>query len=287
MKRINFWLGLLLFGTLIGLAIFFNQKNKQNQKHCKLSLDQIDKIEIVQDNVPKIVMENNAGVWLINGIVPVNREHLQQTFDIITRIEKKQRVNEHILFDIRQELMDSPEIKIWADGKIVKSFFIGPPISDSTGNYYMPSDDMLAYVVYVPGLRENLQKYFVTDFNYWRDRRILSGIINKVQYVSYHVPGRKTLKKTLTREEKQQLSGIEVVKYIDEKGLIDSLRWAQKHASYLFKIEFFNTDKIPQAKLTCYDLNHKYLVLFEDFGGNAVAALLTKNNIDRLKEIKD
>ncbi len=287
MKKLNFWPGLLLFIALIGLAIFFNQKKKKAKHQTELTLKQVDKIELAQDNIHRVVLVNDDGVWLVNGIVPVRRPELDKMFDIIIRIRKKERVNEHILFDIRQELMNSPEVKIWSQGKIVKSFFIGPPVSDSSGNYYMPSDDMLAYVVTVPGFRGNLQNVFVPDLNYWRDSHVLAGILNKVKYVSFHEPGMSQKKDVLDPDLKKDLAAIQTTRYIDEAGLIDSLHWAFKHGKYLFRIEFYDKEKIPQSTLACFKRGNRFLLLFEDFGTNAVVVVLSRHDIDLLKRVKN
>ncbi len=287
MKKQNFWLGLILLLLLIALVVFLNQKIKANDKTCKFSLDEIEKIELVLNNVNKVILVNDDGQWVVNGIVPVKKEPLEQLYSIVSHIERKQRVNEHILFDIRQELMNSPEIKIWSNGKIVKSFYIGPPISDSSGNYYMPSDDMLAYVVYVPGQKANLQDYFKTDPNYWRDYHIFRGIISRVKYITYHEPGQEKKKKVIDSSLRQQLSQISVSRYIDEAGMIDSLRWAAKHSHYLCRIEFFDGEQIPKAKLTCFKINDRFLLLFEDFGANSVAAVISKKDMELLTKLKD
>ncbi len=287
MKHINFWLGVIFFSSMIILAIFFKQSIRYNKKNYRLSLNKIEKIEISQGNLQKVTLTNDNGVWLVNGIIPIKYNHLKQIYNIVLKMKKKQKVNEHILFDVRNELMNSPEVRIWSNGRIVKSFYIGQPISDSSGNYYMPSDDMLAFVVYVPGQRCNLQDYFVTYPNYWRDSHVLQGILKKAKFMIYHEPKHRKKKKHITNSLRQQLFDIQTSKYIDEAGLIDSLHWKEKRADYLCKIEFLNSEEIPKAKFTCFDLGHRFLALLEDFGGNCVAVTLTKKDLQLLRKVNN
>ncbi len=285
MKRTNFWLGLTFFVVLLALAVYINQRHKMSQRKSQLRLDQIEKIEL-SHNGQEVILVKDGTNWLVDGLIPVRLDALEQMYKVIAGMKKRGRVNEHILFDIRKELMNSPEVKIWSNGKIVKSFFIGKPVSDSSANYYMPSDDMLAYVVYVPGIKGDLQHFFVADPNYWRDAYLLKGILPGVEYYSFCTHARNKKIMPFTKRLKKDLSEIKAQSYIDEAGLVDSLQWAKKHNKYLCQIEFFNNEKIPVALITCFRINHDYMALYEDFGGNAVIAVLGKDDVDILRNIK-
>ncbi len=265
------------------IAIFFTP-HKENKKICSKSFSAITRIDIKKDNKVTVKLIRDTLYWTINNLLPVRKQAINDIKYIINHMTITEKVNDNDLFNIRQQLLNNaPEVVLWHNSQIINSFFIGGQPLDSSGNYFIPADDLIVYLVKVNNFNQDLSKYFSPDPDYWREKYFLRHISSKTHYLKLSTPERKNIFISMNKKLKKSLDNILAYKIIDNVGIIDSLNSLYKNRNYSVKIDFLDKDKIPEREFICFGNTH--LALFSDTGDNSLALLLTDKDIEIINSI--
>ncbi len=279
--RILSAIGLLIILLVIVVILI---AHKENEKICPKGFASVTRIDIKKDNKITVKLVRDSEYWTINDLLPVRKQAINALKNIIDNMIIIGKISDNELFDVRQQLLNSaPEVILWNNAQIINSFFIGGEPLDSSGNYFIPSDDLVVYLVKAKNFNYDLSKYFSPDPDYWREKYFLRHISSKTHYLKLSTPEKKNILISMNKKLKRRLDNILAYKIIDNVGIIDSLNSLYKNKVYSVKIDFLDKDKIPEREFICFGNTH--LALFSDTGDNSLALLLTDKDMEIINSI--
>ena len=257
MKRNKFAILTTLVLGSIALWLYFNKGNGTiKTSYSNFSIADpasVSKIILKKRNTTILLERQVAGDWLVNGIYPVNSNALRSLLYTFKNMEIKEPIGKSDEEKVIKELSEQGVLcEIYGNNELTKAYYVGEETSDHSGTPMVMVDleTMLpvakAFVVYIPGVENNVGANYFVDERAWRDHTVFKYNSADIKSVKMEVP--------LYPEAGYELSLKEGWGYqlnmLSTKQLVSNLDTSavRQYLSYFEQLNFesFETDITPE-----------------------------------------
>ncbi len=181
MKKNLLYIALLLAAAgAVYYFVYMNPNSTLNSNEKEFALEDtasISKIYISDMNGTHITYLRSGDKWIIeNDNVEVRKDVIDMMLRTVKNFSLRYPVAKAALENsIKDIAAHNKKIELYnANGKKMRSFYLGPPAPDGKGNYMLAENAKTPYVVWNTGFVGSLETRFSTDANDVQSRLILS-----------------------------------------------------------------------------------------------------------------
>jgi hypothetical protein len=129
---------------------------------------------ILKKSGEQIELHYNGSKWMLNDSIEADRQLVQVLFATLLQTEPKRPIAQKLRDSIQQEITTRGiEVKLFEGDALVKNFLVAGNVR-KTETYYALTNDLLPFVVTIPGYRVYVGAIFELGTNDWRDKRIFN-----------------------------------------------------------------------------------------------------------------
>jgi len=133
----------------------------------------ISKIVISDKEPSEVTLEKVNGSWRVNGEYQVRPDAIQTLLTTLYRMEMRNFVPEDLQETvIKRMTVFGKEVKVYKEGKLFKTFYVGTETHDEMATYMMIKNSDQPFAVHIPGFNGYLSSRFFTQSELWRKRVI-------------------------------------------------------------------------------------------------------------------
>ncbi|MCX7862785.1 MAG: DUF4340 domain-containing protein [Bacteroidales bacterium] len=191
----KYWLYIVFLALIIISAIIFftNQYGTIKKELKDFAYDDtssVNKIFLANKNNETILLERiNVNKWLVNKKFIARQDAINILLDAIASIQVKSPVPKNSFEQITKLLATrSTKVEIYANDKLVKTYFVGDPTPDHLGTYMILENSSVPFIVHKPGFMGYLSIRYFTDETEWRDVSIFPVPISQVYSIQVVYP---------------------------------------------------------------------------------------------------
>ena len=180
---------LLLSASLIilGIAIYLWVKPDSNSAFREElrdfsvnNIQAVDKIFISEKNGKSVTLTKEGGSWKVDGKFTARPDAIETLLLTINKVKVKNRVPKEGMQQIIKNIaIQNKKIEIYANGELVKSYFIGGKTMESDGTYMLLQDistglnSTVPFVTGIDGFEGYLTERYIAKPDLWKDARIM------------------------------------------------------------------------------------------------------------------
>ncbi len=186
-----------------------------------------------------ILNRKSKGQWQLNGKYKARKTETQTLLHTLAQMKIKNPVPESALENVSRSMASiNTKVELYnQEGKLLHSFYVGPPNEKMNGNFMKMegSDDL--YLVHIPGFDGQLSTRFFVDEDLWRDRSVFQIDPNSFQYISLSYPQSPDSSFSLYRNKRDSFT----LRYSNTgQKLLEELnqKWARTYASYFKSLKY-------------------------------------------------
>ena len=173
--------------SIIAFIIFNRNKNKIKEQEINFAINdtaQINKI-IIEMADEKLILEKINNKWKSNNIYIVNKFNLEKLLFSIQLLQLKTPIPENAQETLKKKLKTKgKKISFYnSNNELIKSYYIGEPTSDRSGNYMMLAEGTKVFTIFIPGLKKDLSTIFSLSHYYWKTKTIFSYNLEEIKSV--------------------------------------------------------------------------------------------------------
>lgn len=147
----------------------------------------IDKIVLSDKSPSTVTLTREGRYWMVNGEYRARRDAINTLLETLNRMEMRNFIEERMKQTVIKRMsVYGKEVKVYKDGELFKTFYVGTETHDELGTYMMIKGADAPYAVHIPGFNGFLSTRFFVDPVLWRSRDIVtmdSRDIREVQTV--------------------------------------------------------------------------------------------------------
>lgn len=198
----------IIFGIVIivsALLFFNNQKGtikKELRDFAYEDTASVNKIFLADKNNHTILLERlNANTWRVNKKYLARKDAINLLLDVIASVQVKSPVPKSAFATATKHLATrATKVEIYANDKIVKTYYVGPATSDNLGTYMIMENSSVPFITHKPGFNGYLSvRYFINEID-WRDVRIFPVPINNFYSLNIYYPSNSDNSFTIIRK---------------------------------------------------------------------------------------
>lgn len=156
----------------------------------------VNKIILKKKNSTIILLERQvAGDWLVNGKYAVNSNALKSLLYTFKNIDIKEPIRKLDEEKVIKELSEQGVLcEIYQNNELTKAYYVGKETYDHSGTHMVMVDSETmqplakAFVVYIPGVENNVSANYFVDERAWRDRTVFKYNPADIRSVKMEVP---------------------------------------------------------------------------------------------------
>ena len=132
-----------------------------------------------------VTLIKEGQVWTVNGNHLVDDDKIKLLLQAVSHIEVKRRVSK-LKSDSLFSIINSNKISVVIKNgnSLVREFYIGEDLKDSSGVYLLKKGSALPFVGYVLGEKHLFNEVFSTVVNSWKSKEILNIRKNRIKKLS-------------------------------------------------------------------------------------------------------
>lgn len=266
----------LVLGITSAWLIFHNRNStiKQELKDfAVVDTASITKIHLKDKANKEITLEKvKGGSWRLNGKYYARRDAIQTLLYTIRAIKVRNPVGKKALDNVIKRLATgSTKCEIFADEKLIKSYYIGGETQDDEGTYMLLQDpetkenSSLPFVVYIPGFNGYVSgRYFINEKE-WRDKTVFNYHWNEVKNIAVEYSFRKDSSFTLNVNGENDF---EVVNAAGKKTEMLDTNKVKLYLGYYYNIQYEGLETIrPKEKDSVLSSGWVHQITVTDISG--------------------
>jgi len=185
-----------IFAITIIVSIIVYTKNKSGTIKKELKdfayedTSLVNKIFLANKSNQTILLERiSPSKWIVNKKYIARADAVRNLLDAIASIQVKSPVPKNSVEHITKLLATrSTKVEIYAENKLVKTYYVGEPTQDNLGTYMILEKSAVPFIVHKPGFNGYLTVRYFTDEIEWRDVSIFPITISQLYSVSVEYP---------------------------------------------------------------------------------------------------
>lgn len=205
------WLYIVFIVLLIISAVIFftNQYGtikKELRDFAYEDTASINKIFLANKNNETILLERiSLNKWMVNKKYVARADAIKILLETIASIDVKSPVPKKSLEQITRLLATrSTKVELYANNKLVKTYYVGDPTPDHMGTYMILENSSVPFIVHKPGFMGYLTVRYFTDETEWRDVSIFPIPISQVFSISVEYPQKIENSYSIVRKSARQ-----------------------------------------------------------------------------------
>lgn len=196
MKKQPLYIALFL---IIGLSIYaiylyYNDDptsiKKPNSNFTIKNIEDIDRIFIKDVTNEEANLSKIDGVWYVNDKFKARPENIELILETVKNIEVQRSVPKEAIQPVITDIAAlHKKVDFYANGELIKTYFIGNPTQDHYGTYMLletPSEgrSTVPYITHMPGFNGFLSTRFFANESLWKYTGVFNYEIANIQQVS-------------------------------------------------------------------------------------------------------
>ncbi len=208
---------ILLFILLAGSALYLWLKPddsaafRQELRDFSVEhIEKVDKIFISDKNGDATTLTKEGNVWKVNGKFNARPEIIETLLRTIEKVKVKNRIPKEGLAQIVKNIaIENKKIEIYANGDLIKCYFIGGKTMDSRGTYMLMQDvnshlnSTIPFVTHIEGFEGYLTERYIAKTDVWRDTRILNFPEMNINSIEMNYPAQVAASFKITINEEK------------------------------------------------------------------------------------
>jgi len=137
-----------------------------------------------------ILNRKSKGQWQLNGHYKARKTETQTLLHTLAQMKIKNPVPESALENVSRSMASiNTKVELYnRKGKLLHSFYVGPPNEKMNGNFMKMEGSDKLYLVHIPGFDGQLSTRFFVEENLWRDRSVFQIKPNRFHSISLSYP---------------------------------------------------------------------------------------------------
>lgn len=223
------------------------------------NIQEIDKIFLTKENGEQVTLHRKSDHWLVNDIYVAQEERINTILETAKRVKVRRRVAKTKQDQVLKNLATSHvKVEFYADGDLIRSYFIGGATQNSEGTYMLmtdPEENSNAehpFITYIPGFQGYLTPRYDTKMENWRDLKLFHFPNNRIKSIELTYTGNPTSSFNISIQDK---------KYVVKQGDLVLSEDLQKIRKYLLGFKSISAErlvsKIGYGKTVIEKLKHE------------------------------
>jgi len=171
---------------LAGTALYFWLKpsgdvafREEARDFAVKNIDAVDKIIISENGNDSIVLTKNGESWKVNDKFLARPDLIKTLLSTINKVKVKNRIPKEGIKQIHNLItVDHKEVQIFANGELIKTYWVGDKTMDSRGTYMMlqnenDEEENIPFITHIEGFDGYLSERYVAQVDLWRDVKLL------------------------------------------------------------------------------------------------------------------
>ncbi|MFY8019660.1 MAG: DUF4340 domain-containing protein [Bacteroidia bacterium] len=191
---------LILSGLLLGLLLIYfllikkpwstNQINSSDVSFEQIDI--IDKIFMADKYGAKVLLEKQTdGKWLVNGKIEADMQKLTLLLSTIHDMKMQRPVDPPMHNTVIADLATRGiKTELYANGELVKTFYIGSETPDKTGTFYYEENAKAPLIIHIPGFVGFLTPRFFLEEVKWQSKLVFNAEANEIASIQVEYPAK-------------------------------------------------------------------------------------------------
>jgi hypothetical protein len=180
----------ILLVVIAGLAILLLLKvrspfGKNNSSFASGPDKEITTIDFSQ-NGKRLSLIKKGETWLLNGKTEVRKSGINFILRVLTEIKIKSPVSPELFStEIAEKKVSPVKVKVYARGKVIKSFLVYKTNSNIYGNVMKMRESSKPFIVYVPGYEGDIGSGFILNELFWQPYTVFNYLPSEIASVEF------------------------------------------------------------------------------------------------------
>jgi hypothetical protein len=200
---------------LIGAALYFWLKpddkgafRQEMRDFAVENISSVDKIFISEKNGESVTLTKEGGAWKVNEKFTARPDAIETLLYTINKVKVNNRIPKEGMPQIVKNIaLHNKKIEIYANGNLIKCYFVGGKTMDSQGTYMLMQDvdsklnSTVPFVTHIEGFEGYLTERYIAKPDLWRDARIIYFPEMNIKSIEMEYPAQLASSYKITMEE--------------------------------------------------------------------------------------
>jgi hypothetical protein len=173
---------------MVCLFFFFKNRSPFGKGNTSFAVDkkvEISRIDFYQGD-KKLSLEKSGDRWLLNK----NQEARKSAIAFILRTLKGMKIKSPVSSEIFEneiikKQVEPVKVNIYEKRRMVKSFFVYKTPSNLYGNIMKMKPSSKPFIVYIPGLEDNIGAHFVLNELFWKPYLVFNLLPSRIAFIGF------------------------------------------------------------------------------------------------------
>ncbi len=233
---------IILFITITILLLLIVKnisfENNYDKKFSVSDTSLISKI-VIETSDNKLELERKNNIWYVDSKFMARKKAIKMLLQTLRNIKIYAPTQKKIITEINNKIIErNKKISLYnVDNELLNSFYIGKLSPNKKGTYCLKHNAKKSYILNLPGIANNINKYFISDSFFWKNRTIFNFKLNEIKSVllSYQ-DSSKSFELNLAKNNSysvKQLQNKDIKKKLNTNAI-------KQYLSYFYNIEYQN-----------------------------------------------